>query len=503
MSADPFFQPIGALAQKTDDLPDGPQTIGEDEERPLQEIESLCMECGQQGMTRMMLTHIPYFKEQGTLYTAKILARPDLDRQLVKSASCTLVIPELELTIPASRGQLTTVEGIVRDTVRDLELDQPLRKIQDLGTYEKIEVLVGKLKDILGDGEDEDEREESIGPVEKKTAAKTDKPMPAFTVQLDDPAGNSWIEFVGSMGDPKWHMRQYERTPEQNTLLGIGGDARPPEAKHIANAKEGMEGGKRATADDDVVPDEEIYVFPGTCSSCKAPLDTMMKRVIIPYFKDIFIMSTNCAACGYRDNEIKSGGAISEHGRRITLKVEDVEDLSRDILKSETCGLEIPEIELQLQPGTLGGRFTTLEGLLTQVHEELGEKVFVHGDAGATSEDRTTFETFLANLKEVMQAKRPFTIILDDPLANSYLQNLFAPDPDPAMTVETYERTWEQNEELGLNDMKVEGYNEDSGGEEVPEPGREGTSRETVTESLKEGFKGAYEEVKTGSTGIA
>ena len=44
-------------------------------------------------------------------------------------------------------------------------------------------------------------------------------------------------------------------------------------------------------------------------------------------------MSTNCDKCGYRDNEIKSGSAISEHGKRITLKVEDREDLSRDVLK--------------------------------------------------------------------------------------------------------------------------------------------------------------------------
>jgi zinc finger protein len=44
-------------------------------------------------------------------------------------------------------------------------------------------------------------------------------------------------------------------------------------------------------------------------------------------------MSTNCERCGYRDNEVKSGSAISEHGKRITLKVEDSEDLSRDILK--------------------------------------------------------------------------------------------------------------------------------------------------------------------------
>lgn len=44
-------------------------------------------------------------------------------------------------------------------------------------------------------------------------------------------------------------------------------------------------------------------------------------------------MSTNCDKCGYRDNEVKSGAAISSQGKRITLKVEDREDLSRDILK--------------------------------------------------------------------------------------------------------------------------------------------------------------------------
>lgn len=44
-------------------------------------------------------------------------------------------------------------------------------------------------------------------------------------------------------------------------------------------------------------------------------------------------MSTNCEACGYKDNEVKSFGAISEKGKRIILKVEDTDDLSRDILK--------------------------------------------------------------------------------------------------------------------------------------------------------------------------
>ncbi|KAI3476318.1 hypothetical protein L1887_62082 [Cichorium endivia] len=67
-------------------------------------------------------------------------------------------------------------------------------------------------------------------------------------------------------------------------------------------------------------------------------------------------MSTNCDNCGYKDNEVKSGSAISELGRKLTLRVEDKEDLSRDVLKSETAGFAIPEIDLHLAPGTLGGR---------------------------------------------------------------------------------------------------------------------------------------------------
>jgi len=53
-------------------------------------------------------------------------------------------------------------------------------------------------------------------------------------------------------------------------------------------------------------------------------------------------MATNCEFCGYKDNEVKSGAAISEQGKRITLRCEDREDLSRDILKvSEHLGLDI------------------------------------------------------------------------------------------------------------------------------------------------------------------
>jgi zinc finger protein len=41
------------------------------------------------------------------------------------------------------------------------------------------------------------------------------------------------------------------------------------------------------------------------------------------------------------------------------------------------------------------------------------------------------------------------------------LQNLYAPDADPEMLTEAYERDFETNEALGLNDMKLEGYEQD------------------------------------------
>ncbi|KAF8315359.1 zf-ZPR1-domain-containing protein [Clavulina sp. PMI_390] len=360
---------------------------------------------------------------EGISYTLKVLDRDDLDRQLVKSAACTLTIPEFQLTIPSGKGQLTTVEGILRDTVLDLSADQPLRRIQDEKTYQAIQKIIDPLTTIIADTDSDDEKlSDDTRAVNRK--ARLEKPIQTFTVILDDPSGDSFLEFKDTMADPRWSMRQYNRSREQNEKLGLAAPG-PETGGPLSNGQPTQD-----VIDSSLTGNEEIFVFP----------DTMMKKVVIPYFKsswpqDIIIMSTNCMACGYRDNEVKSGGAVSDHGKKITLKVEDSEDLARDILKSESCGFEIPEIGLQLQAGTLGGRFTTLEGILSQVFDELSQKVIA--------------------------AERPFTVILDDPLANSYLQNLYAPDDDPNMQVETYERSFEQNEELGLNDIKLENYGEE------------------------------------------
>jgi zinc finger protein len=217
---------------------------------------------------------------EGMVYTARILSRNDLNRQIVRSPSCAIIIPEYELTLPASRGQLTTVEGLIRDVVADLSADQPLRRIENEAAHAQIQSLIDKLKEILADDIDD----------EVQTDAKTgldEVPMPPFTLKLDDPAGNSFIEFVGSMADPKWNVRTYSRTRQQNMDLGLSVPDGALDSRSAVFQDDAHSFGWQQKTGDQVLEEanEEIYAFPGVCPSCGNPLSTLMKKVIIPYFK--------------------------------------------------------------------------------------------------------------------------------------------------------------------------------------------------------------------------
>ena len=98
-----------------------------------------CEHCGNQNAEVQPASRI---QERGSVYTVKVTDREDLNRQLVRSEYCTVTVPEFELTIPARKGQLTTVEGIIEATVRDLAMDQDERMHQSAELYDKIETLL-------------------------------------------------------------------------------------------------------------------------------------------------------------------------------------------------------------------------------------------------------------------------------------------------------------------------------------------------------------------------
>ena len=128
---------------------------------------------------------------------------------------------------------------------------------------------------------------------------------------------------------------------------------------------------------------EEVMVFPGHCPACGGEADQRMFPTTIPYFKEVIVMACACDSCGYRSSELKAGGRIPSKGRRIALRVKSAADLSRDVIKSDTASVAIPEVDLELTAGTLGGRVTTVEGLLQDIARSLREvQGFSVGDSG-------------------------------------------------------------------------------------------------------------------------
>ncbi|XP_075462719.1 zinc finger protein ZPR1 [Ascaphus truei] len=152
----------------------------EDEEQQPTEIESLCMNCYQNGVTRLLFTKVPFFREiivssftcdhckwnnaeiqsagriqeQGVRYVLCVRNKRDVSREVVKTDYATTRIPELEFEIPATtqKGALTTIEGILDRAVTGLQQEQPSRRVHDQGVAEKIDEFISKLE-RLKDGE--------------------------------------------------------------------------------------------------------------------------------------------------------------------------------------------------------------------------------------------------------------------------------------------------------------------------------------------------------------
>ncbi|XP_006605520.1 zinc finger protein ZPR1 homolog isoform X2 [Glycine soja] len=381
-----------------------------------------------------------------------------LNRQVVKAESATIKIPELDFEIPpeAQRGSLSTVEGILMRAADELQALQEERKKVAPETAEAIDQFLVKLR----------------------ACAKGES---AFTFILDDPAGNSFIEnpFAPS-SDPSLTIKFYERTPEQQASLGylVGsthiegthdqaperGEVTADQVRREPHGSIGATAGHRAIAQSNsseiaealfrYTAPEEVMTFPTSCGACAARCETRMFVTNIPYFQEVIVMASTCDSCGYRNSELKPGGRIPEKGKKITLNVKNVNDLSRDVIKSDTASVKVPELDLELASGTLGGIVTTVEGLITKISESL-ERVhgFTFGDS-LDEQRKNKWIDFKARLNKLLSLEEAWTLILDDALANSFV----APATDDLkednqLSFEEYERSWEQNEELGLNDI--------------------------------------------------
>ena len=492
-----------------------PLVVNVDPENPVTEIESLCMNCQKQGITRLLLTKIPFFKDiivmsfscphcgyrntsiedakelapQGIHFILTVKTKKDMDRRIIKSNYASLSIPCCGLEIPqmTQKGKLSTIEGFISNAKDNLKasLDDGYYSEMDDNYVNEIKNTIKKLDDTLNG----------------------DK-FP-FELILDDPSGNSFIENpYAPQTDPSIKVSYFDRTKEMAEAMGfslenqkmeqndneIKEDKKEEKEKEKEQKNEIKEENKNnnneqvkisyynkkkdftvyksndsyskmiidfseGIDDSNSNIDNKVIQFPASCYCCNAPGVLRDCVCSIPYFKEIIISCFKCDSCGYKTTEVRGGGGISEKGTKFTLSVETEDDLNRDIFKSETSKIVIPEIGFETDEGSMGSLFTTVEGIIDKICDQLYNTPFSTGDSSVNNE----ISDFIKKLRDLQKLKQKFTLILDDPLSNSFIFPIGDNNKnDTRLKKEEYERTFEQNEDLGINDMKVENYENDN-----------------------------------------
>jgi zinc finger protein len=318
-----------------------------------------CDHCGFQNNEIQSGSEI---KEKAIRFKIVVEDAKDLNRKVCKTDYSSIRIEELDFEIPAKsqKGEITTIEGIIDRIITGLSQDQEKRRLEHPEAAEQLDQFVKKLENL-------------------KTLEKP------FTIILDDISGDAFIENLNAPHpDPKLLITNYARSKEEDHMLGIFTE----EEKRVEDEQEkdqvhNNEMLKPIPASDWTLEElhGEVLQFPTNCPNCSSPCETNMKLTTIPHFKDVVIMATVCDRCGHKTNEVKSGGGIEEKGVKIEVKITSRDDFSRDVLKSEHCELRVKELDIEVGPSALGGRFTTLEGLLTAMRDQLVDNSAMFGDS--------------------------------------------------------------------------------------------------------------------------
>lgn len=75
---------------------------------------------------------------------------------------------------------------------------------------------------------------------------------------------------------------------------------------------------------------------------------TKLMLTKIPHYRELILMSFSCEKCGYRNNEVQSGGKIQEMGVKFKVKIKKPSDLCRQVVKSDFAAVTVPEIGLEI-----------------------------------------------------------------------------------------------------------------------------------------------------------
>ncbi len=157
------------------------------------------------------------------------------------------------------------------------------------------------------------------------------------------------------------------------------------------------------------------------CPACgKQALSQKAHLYVEPRSKDeLLFFVTSCTECNYKKTEIMplapSTHVKSNHN---CIKVKDPKDLETKIYRASTGSVEIPELEVKLEPGPSAEFFiTNIERILLKFKESC--QFLLRCDPEPA--EKAILERRIRDLDDCLAVKREFTVVVDDPDGFSYI----------------------------------------------------------------------------------
>ncbi|AFZ80248.1 zinc finger protein zpr1 domain containing protein [Theileria equi strain WA] len=430
------------------------------------EVASACVCCGENGITRMLLTKIPHFndivvisfecnscgysnneiqgvssiKDRGVKIKVEVNTSKGLNNQVVISNHSSIKIVEIDFEVPPipQKGVVTTIEGLVSGISSNL--DEHIKSIAEALVTNvdlNIQLTTGEVKSAT-------EYIHILSEIKDKLVSYSSGTEP-FTILIDDPSGNSYVENTESI---VLSEETYQRSEEQLKAMGYATKEETSQELDLTKPLEDEDVGKEGLS---LIVD---------CPNCGLQGHNKICEVLVPGFGSCVIMAFTCENCGSKTNEMKPGGGYKDFGKKWKLVVESPQDLNRDVIISETATIFIAHLDFEMTPGTIGSAFTSLEGLIIKMVEGLeSSHPFLIGDSAPESQSDLKEKIKQLSQLSKLEGIKSFTLVIDDPADHSFI----GPRPnqsgeDPNLVFETYTRTYEQDEELGLIGMNTEDY---------------------------------------------
>jgi len=162
---------------------------------------------------------------------------------------------------------------------------------------------------------------------------------------------------------------------------------------------------------------EIVYSF--KCPSCGIGTIDIIKSIYdLPDGDKMLILKFECGNCNFHKNDVIPLTTNMDPGI-MTLKVTNEEDLKSKIYRSPLGKLEIPELELIVEPGPRADfYYTNVEGILYRFESAVSiyRKNLENNDP-----ELNEIDDILNNLKKALEGNYEFTLILTDPQGGSYI----------------------------------------------------------------------------------